>query len=339
VRKNPAYWQQDADGNPMPYLDEIEFRVIDDSVTQQAALESGDVNVISTVSGQVIAELRQKPDEFPMREQQEFGETQYLLLHLSKPGTALADQRVRCAMSMAINRQEIIDATRGGIVAPANGPFSPGQQGYLEDNGFSTEQDIEAARALIDAYKAETGVSEVKVVFGRVPDALLDTEAELYKGWWDEIGVTTEFVTVEQPSFITNALLGVPEFEIYSWRLHGGVTVDAQYQWWHSSAAAPDGSLSVNFSRLSDPVIDDLLDRARSEPDAAAQAALAEDINRQFGKECWLIPISWQIWGNAHSPNVQGFGQTMLPDGSAVAARDGAGLAGSYWMNTLWIKN
>ena len=72
-----------------------------------------------------------------MVEQQEYGETNYLLLHLTKPGTALADQRVRCALSMAINRQELIDAgTRGGIwVTPANGPFSPGQQGFLEDNG------------------------------------------------------------------------------------------------------------------------------------------------------------------------------------------------------------
>ena len=32
VKKNPNYWQTDADGNPLPYLDEIEFRVINDSV-------------------------------------------------------------------------------------------------------------------------------------------------------------------------------------------------------------------------------------------------------------------------------------------------------------------
>jgi ABC-type transport system substrate-binding protein len=52
VKKKPELWQKDADGNPLPYLDEIEFRVIDDSVTAQGALESGDVDVISTSSGQ-----------------------------------------------------------------------------------------------------------------------------------------------------------------------------------------------------------------------------------------------------------------------------------------------
>ncbi len=338
VKKNPDYWQTDADGNPLPYLDEIEFRVINDSVTAQSALESGDVDVISTSSGQVIGEFREKADEFPMVEQEEYGETNYLLLHLTKEGTALADQRVRCALSKAINREELNDAVNGGILTLANGPFSPGQQGHLEDNGFSIEQDIEGAKALIDEYKAETGASEVRVLFGRVPDALLDTAAELYKGWWEQIGVTTDVLTVEQSAFITNALIGIPEFEIYSWRNNAGIYVDQQNIWWHSTTAVPEPGIALNFGRLRDPVIDGLLDQARSETDAAALTAIAEDINRQFGKECWLIPTTWTIWGIPHDPSVQGFGQTMLPDGSGVAIRDGSGFPGQYWTNALWIK-
>jgi peptide/nickel transport system substrate-binding protein len=339
VKKNPSYWQTDADGNALPYLDEIEFRVINDAVTAQKALESGDLNITATSIGQVIAEFRGRADEFPMQEQQEYGETNYLLLNLAKEGTALTDQRVRCALSKAINRQELIDAINGGILTPANGPFSPGQQGNLEDNGFNIEQDIEGAKALIDEYKAETGASEVRVIFGRVPDALLDTAAELYKGWWDQIGVTTEVLTVEQSALITNALLGIPEFEIYSWRNNAGIYVDQQHIWWHSDTAPPPGQLALNFGRLRDPVIDGLLDEARSETDAAALTTIAEDINRQFAKECWIIPTSWTVWGVPHDPSVQGLGATMLPDGSGVALRDGAGFPGSYWTTSLWIKN
>ena len=32
---------------------------------------------------------------------------------------------------------------------------------------------------------------------------------------------------------------------------------------------------------------------------AAKRKTLAEDINRQFAKECWILPTSWTIWGNA----------------------------------------
>ena len=68
------------------------------------------------------------------------------LIDLDKPG-ALQDQRVRCALSMAIDRQELIDLTADGILQVANGLFSPGQEGYLEDNGFDTSQRIDEAAA------------------------------------------------------------------------------------------------------------------------------------------------------------------------------------------------
>ena len=86
----------------------------------------------------VIADFRDVADEFPMPEQDRFTETNYILIDLDKPGP-LQDQRVRCALSKAIDRQELIDLTAGGILQVANGLFSPGQEGYLEDNGFSTE--------------------------------------------------------------------------------------------------------------------------------------------------------------------------------------------------------
>ena len=60
-------------------------------------------------------------------------------------------------MSMAIDREEFNAATNGGLNEAANGLFSPGQQGYLEDNGLSLEQDLDTAAAMIAEYEAETG--------------------------------------------------------------------------------------------------------------------------------------------------------------------------------------
>ena len=38
VTRNPDYWRTDAAGNQLPYLDGIEFRVIEDSETAAEAL-------------------------------------------------------------------------------------------------------------------------------------------------------------------------------------------------------------------------------------------------------------------------------------------------------------
>jgi peptide/nickel transport system substrate-binding protein len=332
VKRNPDYWQKDADGNQLPYLDGIEFRVIEDSETAADALRSGDIDIFSTSAAQVINDFRADADNFPMVEQDKFVETNYILIDLAKPGP-LQDKNVRCALSLAIDRQDLIDATAGGILKPANGLFSPGQQGYLEDNGGSTSYDPDAAKKLIDEYEAANG--PVAVDYGTTTSQINAQVAELLKGYWEAIGVDFTYTQVPQDSFITNALFGDPGFFMYGWRNHAGVKVDSQYFWWHSANAAPDGALALNFGRIKDPIVDKGLEDARSATDDAAGEAAAEAVNKQMASECYQIPTSWTLWGTPHKPSVKGLSTWVLPDGSL--SRDGAGFSGQFWTQTLWI--
>ena len=332
VTRNPDYWMTDAQGNQLPYLDSIEFRVIEDSETAASALESGDIDIFGTSSARVISDFRDN-GEFAMYDQGELGETNYILIDLSKDN-ALADERVRCALSMAINRVELIEATSGGILEPANGPFSPGQQGYLADNGLVMEQDLDTAAAMIEEYETETG-QQVEFQLGHTPTRVNDESAELILGWWSEIGVDSSDQQVPQDQFITLALFGDPTFEAYLWRNHAGVSVDQQYFWWHSAGSRPDGELSLNFGRLADPEVDSSLDAARVAGDEAEQQAAAEAVNSRFGEGCFIIPLSWTLWSVIGEPSIQGLGTLVLPDGAV--ARDGAGFPGSFWTQSVFI--
>ncbi len=333
VVRNENYWMKDADGNQLPYLDGIEFRVIEDGQTTANALRNGDIDIFSTSEAQVVADFREEADEFPMVEQDTLTETNYMLINLAQPGP-LQDKRVRCALSQAINREELIDATAGGILQPANGLFSPGQEGYLEDNGFDTGQDLEAAKAAIEEYEAETG-EQVTFSYGFTTSQVNETSYELYKGWWEEIGVDVTDNRVPQDAFITNALFGDANFFVYGWRNHAGVSVDSQYFWWHSSAAAPLGSLALNFGRLNDPEVDRNLEIARSATDPADRVEAAEAINKRMAEECFQIPTSWTLWGTPHVPAVQGLNTLVLPDGER--SRDGAGFSGQFYTHSIWL--
>jgi peptide/nickel transport system substrate-binding protein len=336
VKRNPNYWQKDANGTQLPYLDEIDFRVIPDSANAEKALQAGDIDIFATSDANVVKDFRDKAAQFPMKELSKFTESEFMLIDVSKKD-ALSDRRVRCALSAAMDRKELIDAWQGGISAPGNGPFSPGQQGYLDDNGLKTEQNLAEAKALIDDYKKSTGSATVKVSLGiSAPSTNNETLAELLKGYWSQIGVDTTVQQVEESKFITNALFGIPDFQMYKWRQHAGLSVDEQYYWWHSAGSHPDGSLSLNFARLNDPVIDKNLDIARSATDPAAAEAAAEEINKQFAKECYYIPISHTVWGIPHKSSIQGLDQSITPDGSPV--EDGAGFPGQFWLSNLWIK-
>ena len=133
LSRNPDYWLTDAAGNQLPYLDSITFRVIEDSTVSAEALQAGDIDLVASSNGRAISTIQNLGDEFTVNLQDEYSETGYVLLDLEKPH--LGDQRVRCALSMAIDRDELNESTTDGFNEAAYALFSPGQQGYLEDNG------------------------------------------------------------------------------------------------------------------------------------------------------------------------------------------------------------
>ena len=332
VTRNPDYWLKDAAGRQLPYLDKIEFRVIEDSETSATALETGDIQAFSTSASAVVADFRDRADEFPMESQDQRTETNYGLINLERL-SPLLDKRVRCALNMAIDRDEYVEALDAGITTKANGLFSPGEQGYLEDNGFSFEQNVAEAKRLIDEYEAETGV-QVAVKWGTVNSQMNAERANLMIGWWKEIGVDASWEQIPQDALITTALLG--RYDILGWRQHAGNLVDQQSIWWNSNSAYPLEQLSLNFARLRDPVIDENLNTARTTTDEAKATAAAEAINRQMAAECYNIPLTYTTWGTPHIKALTGFGATPLPDGTGTAL-DGAGFPGSFWTQTLWI--
>ena len=330
VKKNPNYWMKDKDGVQLPYLDQIEFRVITDSKVRQSALESGEVDLIATSDTNAIKPLSEN-SSFVWTRQEEFGEVAYLLINLSKKGP-LQDRNVRCALGMAVDKVALIAATGSGFNEPAGGMMSPGQEGYLEDNGGPT-YDVEAGKKLIADYEATNG--DVKVIYSTTTSTSNLLLAQFLQTAWTAIGVDTEVVQIEQSKLISNAIMGSEEFEAFGWRNHAGIFVDQQNFWWNGNGANPPGQLALNFGRLNDPVINDLLAKARSEADPEVRRGYAEDINRQFGKECWTLPNSYTKWAVFSKPEVKGIGNTPTPDGTSTA-RDGAGFPGQVYTHALF---
>jgi hypothetical protein len=81
-------------------------------------------------------------------------------------------------------------------------------------------------------------------------------------------------------------------------------------------------------------VIDQLLDDAHTSPDPAKGEADAEAVNREFAKQCWAIPVSWQVWGIVSKPTVHGLQDATFPGGAAGHLR---GSYGTYWLQNAWV--
>ncbi|MFZ9851360.1 MAG: ABC transporter substrate-binding protein [Ilumatobacteraceae bacterium] len=329
--KNADYWNA-----PYPYLDEIEFIPINDALKRRDALKAGDIDALHLTNGEAITEFRDS-DEFSTIEITKNGETAYTLLHVTKEGSAIADSRVRCALAYASDSATTNEVVSFGVNQLANGPFSPDQVGYLEDSGYPLVQDMAKAQELIAEYKAENP-GDLKIALATTTDATNLVIANYQKGWWEEAGVDEVTIDqIDQGNYIVTALLG--NFEVFQWRNHGGVDLDQQFFWWHSSAALPVGALALNFGRIKDANLDALLEENRGTLDPVRKKEIAEEVNRLFATECYNLWGSYTIWMVAGKPEFKGYAAAnlILPDGTP--ALEGSGIAGTFYMATVWKGN
>ena len=195
---------------------------------------------------------------------------------------------------MAIDRNELNDLVGAGLPQIANGVFSPGQEGYLEDNGFSTAQNLEAAKQLIDDYKQSTGADVVAGRAGRHRRADHRAGQRSDQGLLvQQIGVDTKLDTRPAGPVHHQRAVRRAAFTIYQWRSHAARSSTSRTCGGTAPSSAPDGQIALNFGRLNDPQVDADLATARSESG----------------------PGQAQGGGRGHQPHVR---QAVLPDPAVV---------------------
>jgi peptide/nickel transport system substrate-binding protein len=332
VKKNPNYWRKSED---LPHLDEIDFRIISDELTAANALKAGQIDVLTTLNGQNIKDFK-ADSKYNYSAQDKYTDTIYQMLNVGQQGSPLADQNVRCGLTAATDTKTLVDTQTAGQFKVANGPFSPGQQGYLDDPG-NQKYDPAKAKQLIKTWSDAHGGQKPKIIISTTTDSTAQQGGQLLQQWWNDAGADVSVQAVEQSKLITNALVGDPSFNAFSWRNHAGNYFEYQTVWWSSANAQPPGQVALNFGRMKDPVIDQALQTARTSPDPAAQVKAAEDANREFAKQCWMIPDYWNQWATFSTKKVHGIGNSAtLPDGKTLRG-DGEGKSGQIQLSGVWV--
>lgn len=318
AERNPNYWRSDAAGNPLPYLERIEFRPFPDSGNRRLALDSGDLDAIIDNEGQDFADLERNYSL--TLEEAAYRQTSYLLLNTQAP--PFDDVRVRRALALCTDR-DLYNTLRWGVGEVANGPFSPGTPGHLDDTGFP-DFDPDAGQALL----AEVGAVGT-VTLGTTNDSFLRDSTELIANMWGQCGLDVEINQIDQGSLITLAATG--QFQSFLWRNHNSFSLGLERVWWHSEYAT---GLALNFGRITDAVIDENLDIALESSDPDEVRAAAEEVNRAFGEGVHNIWFYWSNWLVAHYPRLQDVGKVTTPEGEpALAMIEGRAFFAETWID------
>lgn len=257
LTKNADYWQ---DG--LPILDEVRFIAIPDPTVLLTNLQSGDVDWIDAVPPAELAALEESDDVVVGRTPG--GDYHYFALNQARP--PFDDVRVRQAIAMAINREEITEAATFGAATP-NQTAIPAGNFWFFDYAPYASGDIEGAQALLDEAGAGDGFGIEFLVTSDNPETVV--QAQVIAAQLEPLNID---VTINDVDFSTWLdLQGQGEFDAFMLSWVGNIDPDEFYYAQHHT----DGTF--NFQGYSNPELDEILDAARIETDEAARKALYDD--------------------------------------------------------------
>lgn len=252
IEKNPDYWGKPGEA------DKITFRIMPETSTRLAALEANEVQVADNLPPDKLEALKANKDL-----QVVFTPTlrvDSLVMNFRNP--LMQDKKFREALSLAIDRQGIVDNLLGGTTKAANSISPPGTIGY--DASLPVyAYDPDKAKALLaeSAYKGE--VLKVGGPIGRYSMDKQVTEA--IAGMLQAIGVNVEVETLAFSSYMAKyneaaydlAFIGQTDF-----------TISPQKHW---------GTLfysPIDINKYSNPEMDKIIEAATVELDDAKAAEL-----------------------------------------------------------------
>ncbi|MET0885836.1 MAG: ABC transporter substrate-binding protein [Mycetocola sp.] len=148
LEKNPDNWNADA----YPYQT-LELRVLADEAASVNALKTGQIDG-TVITPATYQEVKDSGLDIISNE------SGMLMIHLTdrlgQVIPALGDVRVRQAMNMVIDKQQVVDQLWDGLGTPIWQPFGIGHSAYLADLEEPYPYDVEAAKALM----AEAGYQD-----------------------------------------------------------------------------------------------------------------------------------------------------------------------------------
>jgi peptide/nickel transport system substrate-binding protein len=293
---NPTYW-----GEAAPWA-RVTMKPLTSDGPRVAALFAGDVDFIEKPPLQDLERIRDQ-DGFDVV-QGISNRVIYLHLdHAQEPspmitGTdgrnPLKDVRVREALSIAINRDAIVDRIMGGVAVAAGELLPAGMFGaHDEGDMLPPSYDVERAKALL----AEAGYPNgFGITIGTPNDRYINDAqvAQAVAQMWARIGVTTEIDAVTASTFFSRR--NKYEFSVYlaGWGAGTG-EMSSPLKALLATRDTDRGYGGTNRGQYSNAEFDAKLTEALATVDDAARQELLRETSRMGMADWAIIPLHFEV--------------------------------------------
>ena len=295
VKKNPHYHSLSA-----AKLEEIQFIVLDSGDAEERAYRSGQIDVTMAVP---VTKLDVYAHERPAElHHAPLAETRYLAFNAQRP--PLNDSRVRRALSLAIDRGQLVQRVLRGGQKPADHLvpdelLSP-SAARSADLAATSANPVEARRLLAEAGFVEgKNFPELELSSWPIGPPVVEAVQQM---WKQELGIQVRLVTREAQVHV--AALREGEYDI------GFITVIPDVPDAANVLADFATGAAGNYPHWSDQTFDGLL--AKAEQDPAERMRRLESAEARLLAECPVAPLYFNARNWLMSTRVRGWQSDAL---------------------------
>ncbi len=302
------YW----DKARVPKLDKLLLIPMPEAATRTAALLAGRVDWIEVPAPDAIPRLRQAGMAIVTNKYPHNWAYQPSMVE----GSPWLDIRVRKAANLAIDRAGLTKLL-GGMMMEGKGAVYPGHP-WFGNPTFDIKYDPEEAKKLLAAAGyGPNKKPKIKIAISTsgsgqmLPLPMNEYVQENLR----DVGFDVEFEVMEWNALVTFGFKPVTADEAKSRGVNGinisRATVDpysAFMRLYHSGYVPPAGA---NWGILKDPKLDELINKAHTTFDRAAQTKALADVHTYIVDQAYWVWIAYDLNPRAMSPKVTGFVQAQ----------------------------
>jgi len=293
LERNPDYW--DAANVK---LNAVRFFPIDNSKTEENLFFDGRLHVTSTIPADKIPYHRKNNPDL-LVSKPAFANYYY---YFNVEREALKDVRVRQALSLAIDRQLLVDRVVQGGQSPAGGFLPPGFSNYPTSTEIIYDPD-RARKLLADAgYPGGKGFPDHEILINTLESHRKIAEA-VQEMWGNELGIDVGIYNQEWRVYLDS--MDNNDFSIARAGLNYGAPDAYGALYWMGT-----GGL-FNRGNWSDARFDKLLEDAGDETDLTRRNQLLQQAEAILNTELPVIPIYWDRDNLLLDPQVKGWSKDL----------------------------
>jgi peptide/nickel transport system substrate-binding protein len=308
LRKNPMYFEKDAEGKSLPYLEAVAITFLPDKQSGFLQFIQGKIDFISGLDPSYKDEILTQRGTLQEKYKNEVNlitgpylNTEYLGFRLDGESEAVKIRSIRQAMNYGFDRKKLILYLRNGMGTPATSGMIPdGLPSFQPFEGY--DYNPEKAIELIAKYKKETGDKNPKIALST--NASYIDIAEFMQREWQKIGLNVS-VDINPPSTLRQAIsTGKVSFFRASW-IADYPDAENYLSLFYSKNFAPNGP---NYTHFKNEKFDQLYENAFKETDTENRYKLYQEMDQLIMDEAPVIPLFYDKITRFSRKEVQNLG-------------------------------